>query len=272
VNEVVQSLGVGGWKPLVGTLLLPPVPMLVLVLAGAGLMSRHRLKAWVLVVLGCAGLWFAGTEAAAVTLERWAIKPPPPLTAAGIAALKDAPKTAIVVLGAGRKQLALEYGQPGLKPWTAERLRYGIYLARRTGLPLAFSGGVGHGAPPGPSEAEIAARVASNEFGFKMRWTETRSRDTHENAVRSVALLRAQGIEHIVVVTQGLHMPRALRNFQTAAAAATVGNGSPLRITAASMDMTPDGDLQFADYLPSFNGHLNTRLALHEWFGRLFGA
>ena len=269
MNEVLQALDAGGWKPVASALLLPPVPMLVLVLVGARLMVNHRLKAWLLILLGCTGLWFAGTEAAAVTLERWVIKPPPPLTATGIAALKDAPRTAIVVLGAGRKPLALEYGQPGLKLWTAERLRYGIFLARQTGLPLAFSGGVGFGAPAGPSEAEIAARVASNEYGFKLRWTETRSRDTHENAVRSVALMRAAGIEHIVVVTQGLHMPRALRNFRAAAAA---GDGGLLRITAAPMDMTPDGDLQPMDYLPSFNGHLNTRLALHEWFGRLFGA
>ena len=39
------------------------------------------------------------------------------------------------------------------------------------------------------------------------------SRDTRENAARTLALLKPAGIDHIVLVTHGYHMPRALRAF-----------------------------------------------------------
>jgi uncharacterized SAM-binding protein YcdF (DUF218 family) len=180
--------------------------------------------------------------------------------------LKRAPKTAIVVLGGGRRLLAPEYGISTLKPRTIERLRYGLWLGRETGLPIAFSGGVGLGAPAGPTEAEIAARIAEREYGRSLRWLETESRDTRENATKTVALLQAQGIEQIVLVTHGYHMPRALRNFQRAA------EGSAMRIIAAPMGMPGSARLQALDWLPSVEGFEQTRLALHEWLGRLMGA
>jgi hypothetical protein len=70
------------------------------------------------------------------------------LSSEQIAELKKSPRTAIVVLGGGRRLLAPEYGVATLTPRSIERLRYGVWLARETGLPLAFSGGVGHGAKP----------------------------------------------------------------------------------------------------------------------------
>ena len=268
MNGLLLALGIEGWKPTLTALVLPPVPLLLLVLAGAWLLTRRRVLGSLLLALGCAGLWLMGTEAAAMAIERSVLKPPPALSASAIAALRRAPKTAIVVLGGGRVMLALEYGVSSLKPRSIDRLRYGIHLGRETGLPVVFSGGVGYGAQPGLSEAEIAARIAEREFGFKLRWLETESRDTRENALRSVALLRQQGIEHIVLVTQAYHMPRALKHFENAAAAA----GPALRLTPAPMDKTPDGHLQVTDWLPSLQGYENTRLNLHEWLGWLLGA
>ncbi len=268
MNDLLLALGIEGWKPALTALLLPPVPLLLMVLAGAWHLARRRVLGCLLLALGCAGLWLMGTEAAAVAIERSFLKPPPALRAEQVAALRRAPKTAIVVLGGGRVMLALEYGVSSLKPRSIDRLRYGIYLGRETGLPVVFSGGVGYGAQPGPSEAEIAARIAEREFGFKLRWLETESRDTRENALRSVALLRQQGIDHIVLVTQAYHMPRALRHFENAAAA----GGPVLRLTAAPLDKTPDGHLQAMDWLPSLQGYENTRLNMHEWLGRLVGA
>ncbi len=262
-----MNLGLQDWKPALAVLVMPPLPFIVLVLLGAAQMRKRRVPAWLLLLAGCTGLWFMGTEAMAALLERSVVKPPPVLGAAQIAALKRQPATAIVVLGGGRKPLALEYGLSGLKPNTAERLRYGIWLARQTGLPLAVSGGRSdHDGYP--SEAEIAARVAEQEYGVKLRWEERESHDTWENATRTVPLLRQDGIQHIVLVTQGYHMPRALLHFQAAAAA----TGGGMRITAAPMDMTPDGPLQFEDWLPSLRGYEKTRLNLHEWLGRLAGA
>ena len=266
MNEIFLGLGIESWKPVLTALVLPPVPMLVLVLVGARLMFRRRLLAWLLILLGVVSLWLACTGAVSQSLVRWLTQPPPALSEAALNELKRAPKTAIVVLGGGRRAYAPEYGMSTLHGRTVERLRYGLWLSRETNLPVAFSGGVGHGASEGPSEAEIAARVAEREFGRPLRWAEGESRDTRENAVRSVALLKAQGIDRIVLVTHDYHMRRAMLNFERAAA------GSPMRIVPAPLDVANPGRLRATDWLPSSVSLEESSVALREWLGRLVGA
>ena len=268
MNELLLTLGLESWKPLLAALLLPPVPLLLLAVAGARLMPRRRGLGWLVLLLALAGLWLSGTGAASNALKRWVLKPPPALTEVQIAELKRAPRTAIVVLGGGRRPHALEYGTATLHPRGIERLRYGLWLARQTGLPVAFSGGLTPDSEPGPTEAEIAARIAERDFGRALRWTETESRDTRENAIRTVALLHPQGVEQIVLVTHGYHMRRSLRNFDRALAAA----GVVMRVTPAPMGLDADAPLKLLDWLPSLSGFEQTRLALHESLGLLTGA
>lgn len=266
MNEIALHLGIEGWKPALTTLLLPPVPMLVLVLVGARLMFTRRWLAWLLMLLGVVSLWLACTGAVSQALVRWLTAPPPALTETTLNELKRAPKTAIVVLGGGRRAYAPEYGMSTLHPRTVERLRYGLWVARETNLPVAFSGGVGHGALQGSSEAEIAARVAEREFGRPLRWTEAESRDTRENALRSVALLRAQGIERIVLVTHDFHMRRSLLNFERAA------SGSRMALVPAPLGLPNPGPMLAIDWLPQAQYLQQTNYAIHEWLGRLAGA
>lgn len=267
MNEIFLQLGIESWKPLLATLLLPPIPFLVLILAGARMMFRRRLLAWLLVLLGVLGLYFGSTQAASVGLNRWLNRPPPALSNGQIDELKRAPRTAIVVLGGGRRRLAPEYGMSSLQPRTAERLRYGLWLARETGLPVAFSGGIGFGADAeGPGEAEIAARVAEREYGRPLRWLENESRDTRENALKTVALLQAQGIERIVLVTHDYHMRRALRNFERAA------QPGKLKLVAAPMGLPSGGPWRAVDWLPNLSANELSWIALHEWLGFLAGA
>jgi uncharacterized SAM-binding protein YcdF (DUF218 family) len=108
--------------------------------------------------------------------------------------------------------------------------------------------------------------VAEREFGRPLRWQETESRDTHENAVKTVALMRAQGIERIVLVTHGNHMRRSVANFERAAV------GLRLQIIAAPMGQPAAGRMRLADWLPSTIGFDYTRVAIHEWLGYLLGA
>jgi uncharacterized SAM-binding protein YcdF (DUF218 family) len=268
VNDIVLALGLEAWKPLLAALLFPPVPFLVLALAGARLMLRRRGLAWSLVLPGLAGVWLSCTGVVGDGLTRWLLKPPPALTAAQAMELRRAPRTAIVVLGGGRQPLAPEYGVATLTPLGLERLRYGLWLGRETGLPVAFSGGLAPGSEPGPTEAAIAERIAAREFGRPLRWAEDDSRDTRENAIRSVALLAPQGIDHIVVVTHAFHMRRALRNFERAATAAGVN----LRLTAAPIGAPSRFEMTVLDWLPSSSGFAQMRLVLHEWLGLLAGA
>jgi uncharacterized SAM-binding protein YcdF (DUF218 family) len=268
MNSLFHLLGIEALKPTLGTLLLPPVPLIVLVLVSARLLSRARWLAWSGMLIACAGLWASCTTIFGDALMRTLLSEPQALSVGQIAKLKNARNTAIVVLGAGRTLLAPEYGQATLKPMTAERLRYGIWLARQTGLPLAYSGGVGFGAEPGPSEAEVAARVAAQEFGLALRWTEGLSRDTQENATRTLAMLAPQGIKRIVLVTHDFHMPRAVANFQRAQA----DSRAPIEILAAPMGMRSEDPPTLGKWLPSRTGFTLTHLVLHEWLGRLMGA
>jgi len=268
MNNIFHLLGIEGFKPALSALLLPPVPLLLLLLVSVRLMSRRRLLGWFGVLLTCFGLWTMCTTAAGDFLMRALLTTPRALDTAQIGDLRRAPRTAIVVLGAGRTLLAPEYGAATLKPLTVERLRYGLWLARRTDLPVAYSGGLGYGSEPGPSEAEVAARVAEQEFGLALRWTEGLSRDTHENAIRTLALLAPQGIERIVLVTHGFHMQRALANFERAQQASR----HHIDIVPAPMGLRADSAITFADWIPSREGFALTHLALHEWLGRMLGA
>jgi uncharacterized SAM-binding protein YcdF (DUF218 family) len=268
VNEIFVMLGIESWKPALAALFLPPVPFVLMGLVGGRLMYKRRLMGWSLLLLGSLGTWFMCTNVAGVALTNMLVMPPRVLSPSEIGDLKKAPKTAIVVLGGGRKKLSPEYGISNLNARSVERLRYGLWLSRETGLPVAFSGGVGHGQDDGPAEAEIASRIAERDFGRPLKWTETQSRDTNENAMRTVPMLKEQGIERIVLVTHGYHMRRAAAAFERAAER----SATPMQITPAPMGGDGAQRLELGDWLPSRSGFEMTSIALHEWLGRVTGA
>ena len=56
-------------------------------------------------------------------------------------------------------------------------------------------------------------RALEQEFNVPVRWSETQSRNTHENAVKSAEIFSAARITRIVLVTHGFDMPRARAEF-----------------------------------------------------------
>ena len=268
MNDFFLWLGLDGWRSVLAAFVLPPVPFLLLIVLGGRLFSRYRVRAWLVLLLGCLGIWAMCTHVVGQALTVWLLPPTRSLTANEVGDLKRAPRTAIVVLGGGHRELAPEYGVSELNSLGVERLRYGLWLSRQTELPVLFSGGRAHGARPGQSEAEIAARIAERDFARPLKWTETESRDTRENALRSVALLREQGIERIVLVTHGYHMPRSRENFERAIAA----SGAKIQLVAAPMGITPWLRAVPLDFVPTRSGFTQVQLVLHEFLGRLVGA
>jgi uncharacterized SAM-binding protein YcdF (DUF218 family) len=269
MNDLLMRLGIEAWKPYLSMLVMPPVPLLLLILLGVLLLRRSRRGGAAIVLAGTLGLWALATPALGELLLQRLTQPPPVLDAARVAGLRGAPHTAIVVLGSGRRLRSLDYGAPDLTLRTLERLRYGLWLAKQTGLPVAYSGGVGHGSPAGESEAEIATRVAERDFGQRLRWTESRSRDTNENAALTVPVLKAARVQHVVLVTHDYHQARALAAFRRAAERAHVA----LTLTPAPLGVLRTDDAQeLSDFLPSAEGLQVTVIALHEWLGRMGGA
>lgn len=263
----------GAWKPVLTALLLPPVPWLLLIALGARCLWHRQRAGWWLVLPSLAALWLGSTTGAAEVLTRLAGLETAPLPAARLAALAaqggaarrtGGPTTAIVVLGGGRDLFSPEYGGADLSGESLRRLRYGLWLARATGAPVAFSGGHGWSQPEGESEAAIAARVAAREFGQPLRWVEARSRDTRSNARLTMPLLRADGVRHVVLVTHGWHMKRALRAFADAA--------GDVSIEPAPVELAGDADLAPMAWLPSGQGQLRCRQVLREWVALRLGA
>jgi uncharacterized SAM-binding protein YcdF (DUF218 family) len=140
----------------------------------------------------------------------------------------------------------VETGQPDgiqqLKVTALDRLRHGIELSRKTGIPVMVTGGKGWGAEvSSENEAEISKRVAREAFEFDIKWTESNSRDTQENAFVSKKLLNKQGINKIALVTHSWHMPRSLTAFQK------VG----FEVTPAPMGFVADKKVDIISLLPN---------------------
>jgi uncharacterized SAM-binding protein YcdF (DUF218 family) len=267
LNGLIVLLGLESLKPVLTALVLPPVPLLVLLLFGARLLLPRRGWGWLVILTSVALLWLTACAGTARLLSQFVLHPPAALTADRIKALKTLPRppTAIVILAGGMEPFAPEYGVSNLTHSSLERLRFGVWLSRQTGLPLAFSGGVGWGQPDAKPEARIAAQIAVTEFNMPLKWIEDESRDTRQNASYSVALMRAAGIKHIVLVTHGWHMPRALQAFESAAR-------GEISIEAAPMGLSQGGELPILRWIPSSSGATDVRQILRELLGRVAGA
>ncbi|MBF0324550.1 MAG: YdcF family protein [Alphaproteobacteria bacterium] len=171
---------------------------------------------------------------------------------------------AIVILSAEARSTP-EYVAPSPGSMTLERLRYGAVVHRATGLPVLVGGGV----PSGQffSLASVMQRSLTEDFQVPVSWVEGLSQDTHENAVRASAILKADGISWVILVTHAWHMPRAKRVFE----------GAGLTVMAAPTAFTPDrsgrgGNVGewVREFLPSARAMQNSYLAFHEILGQAF--
>jgi uncharacterized SAM-binding protein YcdF (DUF218 family) len=224
-------------KPYLTALALPPASLLVIILIGALLvMSKPRL-ARRLILLAATSLWLLSTSAFSVWLHNQFVPNYPLITAKY---LRNNSAQAIVVLGGG-VVTGLPGGDQQMSRASMERLRLGVQLSRQTGLPLAFSGGSGWGAKDANvSEADVAEKVLSEAFAFNLKFNESDSRDTQENATNTWALLSKQEIRRIALVTHSTHMPRASAEFKKVGfVVIEAATGQPTAISATLLQWVP---------------------------------
>ena len=270
MNEIFAAVGLLNWKPVVGALLLPPVPWLALIVLGGSLRRRRPAVGGLLLSAALAGLWLSHCQAVGQWLEHQ-ISPATALSSAQLTELRQrlaGRKSAVLVLGGGTEPLAPEYGEAGLSDNALQRLRYGLWLARKVQAPVMVSGGAGHGQTGSPAEAAVAARIALRDHDRVVRWQESAARDTRENARFSLTLLRADGVTDLLLVTQGWHMGRALRAFEQESAKI----GMTIRIVPAAMGLGVGSMPPLQRWLPSVEGYQRVHRALHEGIGLLAGA
>ena len=111
----------------------------------------------------------------------------------------------IIVLGA-----AAYDARPS--PVFEERIRHGLDLYRQGLAPkLIFTGGFG-GATARFSESQVARRYAlKQQIPAQDILIESRSRTTRQNLVEAKRLMDAHGMRRVILVSDPLHMARALR-------------------------------------------------------------
>lgn len=246
----------GVFKPLLTAFLMPPLAPLLLALVSMRLIWKKKRAGLPLTGLSVVLLWVLSCHGMAVLMAANML---PQFAPVSPAQLKTGKVQAIVVLGGGLLPQAPEYGQAQPSANTAARLRYGIWLARQSKLPLAFSGGVGWAADGGQpaSEAEVATRVAFQDYGVKLRWTESMSRDTAGNARLLSPMLHRDNVQRIALVTDAWHMARAMAAFEQ----------MDIKVTPAPTGYVLQRENIILEWLPSAYGMVACREVLREGLG-----
>lgn len=230
-------------------LLLPPVSLLLLALAGLLIEQRYRqlgrCMAWVgLVSVLVLAMPVVGGSLL-IALERDLPLTPP----------AAAPPQAIVILGGElqRSGTTIVVLHPG--PLSFDRLRAGAILYRLTHLPILITGG--RRRPGEPSIAAVMADSMEHDFQVPVQWIEGSARDTWENAQFSAAILHQHNISSVYMVTQAWHMRRALIAFAHTGITVTA---VPTRLDRLATPLV-------MGFVPVVGGWRDSFYAMHEWIG-----
>lgn len=232
-------------KSVLRNLILPPAGPLLVMAAGFFLIKYRPTLARACLGFGIVFLWLLSTPIIADALIGLAEHYPP------LDLSRPSGAQAIVILGGGGQLTrAPEYGGPAALPMLLEKLSYGAFVARKTGLPILISGdGI---------EASAMRETLQRNFETAVTWTDDQARDTFENARNSSRILYAVGIHRVILVTLGAHMLRSVREFN-----------------AAGIDCVPAPEGMISErhhdkalqYFPTAEGLMYASLAFYELLG-----
>ncbi|MFZ0499041.1 MAG: YdcF family protein [Steroidobacteraceae bacterium] len=229
---------------LLRTLILPPACLLILGVLGLLLAWRYRRLGMALAAVSLAALWLLATPVIADALERMTDHYPALDLAHPVAA------QAIAILGGGGyRRYAPEYGGPAPEYALYDRLAYGAYVARHTGLPVLVTG---NGA-----EAVTMQVSLSRDFRVQAKWVDSAAQDTYDNAHDCARIFRAAGITRIVLVTSDTHLWRAAHEFEAAG----------LGVVPAPTDVWAPREIGTMRFVPAANGLMRSYNAVYELEG-----
>lgn len=236
-------------------LLLPP--MNGLLLAGLGILlwrSRPRMARFLVI----SGFVLVTALSLGVVARALLVPLEAKYPALAMAAIDKLDADAIVVLGAGSYRGSPEFAGDDVIGPALDRMRYGALLARKSKKPLLMTGGSPDGGER--SEAELMRNSMARDFGVTVRWLESASDNTLENAKRSAELLEPVGVKRVAIVTHAWHMPRAVAAFEA----------TGLSVLPAPTGYMSVGPLSPLDFVPSAGALHGSARALHEWIGQLW--
>jgi uncharacterized SAM-binding protein YcdF (DUF218 family) len=232
-------------KTILRQLLLPPAGPLLTTLAGLLLLRRRPRLARALIILGLGSLWLMSTPLISDAITMFAQHYPPldPRQSLGAQAI-------VILGGGGHRDVAPEYGgRASADSELLEKLVYGAWLARQTGLPILITG----------NDAETVAMHATlrRNFDIEPRWVDLDAYDTFQNARNAAALLRHDGVERIILVTRATHMFRSVHEFEA----------TGLTVLPAATDMRVRRPLRAWDLLPSADALSRSYESAYELIG-----
>ena len=232
------------FKLLLKSVILPPTGLLLLAILGLFLIKRRPRLGRGCLILAIGSLWLLLTPRVSDLLSGLAEHYPP------LDLRSAAGAQAIVILGGGgQRDFAPEYGGPAADPVLLERLSYGAYVARKTGLPILVTGF--------HIEATAMQATLRRNFGIDPRWVDGAAFDTFSNASDSARLLKADGIRRIILVTHATHMWRAVHEF----------TATGLEVVPAPMGMLAPRDPGIFRYLPELEALRRSCTAINELLG-----
>lgn len=248
-----MSQGFAGFLELV---IGPPGGLLLLILAGLLLLQRHTRL----------GKWFIASGLVLFYLVCMPLIVNPLIAAMEVdTTINDmdfiSPRAqAVVVLGASRNEQAPEYHIKSRQGDTVsatglERIRYAVWLAKRTDLPILVSGGLAD--EDGPAEAIMMKDVIEQEFNQDVKWIETKSRNSYENARFSAKKLTEDNVKSIYLVVDALSMRRATWAFQQ----------QGLKVIPAPTAFMGSTGITFKSFLPSSRALVAFSYLFHECVG-----
>lgn len=223
---------------------------LTAIAVATGIVGRRGLS-WLMSLLALIVLYFPATEFGANALMVGLEGRHP---AFAPEELPDA--DAIVILG-GATTGQSHFGRGANYGEAADRLIVGaeLYYAKKAPV-IVLSGG---SVPPELPEAEhMATTLRALGVPDNALLLESHSLTTAENAQLSAKLLKQSGYQHILLVTSGTHMRRALALFQA----------QQLQVTAVATDhQIPKFDHTVPGWLPTVDNLNRSTRAIHEWIG-----
>jgi uncharacterized SAM-binding protein YcdF (DUF218 family) len=231
-------------KTLLKAIVFPPAGPLLLAILGLFLIKRRPRLARACLILAVGSLWVLASPWASDALVGLAEHYPP----LDLRSTNGA--QAIVILGGGgQRAFAPEYGGPAAEPLLLERLSFGAYIARRTGLPILVTGY--------HVEAIAMRDSLQRNFDTQVRWVDDQSYDTYENACNSVRLLKAGDVHRVVLVTHATHLWRSVHEFTAAG----------IEVVPAPVGILAERETGYFRFLPNADALLRTRAAINELVG-----
>jgi uncharacterized SAM-binding protein YcdF (DUF218 family) len=229
--------------------------------------SRRWLRFQIFVlILALLGLWLGGNKIIANGLARsleWQNIPPEELPQADV----------IVVLGGGTDPI--EYPRRTVEINSAgDRMFYAAQLYKKGKAPLILLSG-GTIAFQGIKESSPAEDmgVVMEMLGVPQQaiWLETKSRNTYENSIFCEKMLKEKGLQHIILVTSAMHMPRALGLFRHQGLDVTPAP-TDFTVTQTGWEhlMEPSIETQIINFFPNTSNLSLTTRVLKEYFGLFY--